>query len=322
MPAAASVSSSHAASASASSIGAEGTLRPTSPMVSMPTHARPASRFTYGVWASEVAPIPWRNTSGVPSPGHRYTRVGPYAVTTSTAWGGTGHCSAQSASSIARKRASASSARHPPDLRLSSHWYICTIKPMPKRADRDERVRQITDAVCRITIKGGLQAATFREVAAEAGVSVRLVQYYFGTKDQLLLATQRRVAERSVERIQRLRVGGSDEPVEVLRTIMRSFIPVDDESRDAMLVFVALFTASLLDPVLKRPEAAAPPASMRSVFAEQLRRGRRRAGVDPDKEALVLLVMVAGLSEGVLDGQITADEAFAVIDYSLGRALR
>jgi len=193
---------------------------------------------------------------------------------------------------------------------------------MPKRADRDARERQITDAVCRITIKGGLQAATFREVAAEAGVSVRLVQYYFGTKDQLLLATQRRVAEKSVERIQRLRVGGSDEPMEVLRTIMRSFIPVDDESRDAMLVFVALFTASLLDPVLKRPEAAAAPTSMRNVFAEHLRRGRLRSGVDPEKEALVLLVMVAGLSEGVLDGQITADEAYAVIDYSLGRALR
>ena len=134
---------------------------------------------------------------------------------------------------------------------------------MPMRADRDARERQITDAVCRITIKGGLQAATFREVAAEAGVSVRLVQYYFGTKDRLLLATQRRVAERSVERIQRLRAGGSDAPVEVLRTIMRSFIPVDDESRDAMLMFVALVTASLLDPVLKRPEAAAPLGSVR-----------------------------------------------------------
>ena len=143
------------------------------------------------------------------------------------------------------------------------------------RADRDALERQITDAVCRITIKGGLQAATFREVAAEAGVSVRLVQYYFGTKDRLLLATQRRCrGAPSVERIQRLRAGGSDAPVEVLRTIMRSFIPVDDESRDAMLMFVALFTASLLDPVLKRPEAAAPPASMRDAFAEQLRRGR------------------------------------------------
>ncbi len=67
---------------------------------------------------------------------------------------------------------------------------------MPKRVDHRERRREITDAVIRITLKGGLTAATFHEVAAEAGVSVRLVQYYFGTKDELLLATQRDVAGR------------------------------------------------------------------------------------------------------------------------------
>jgi TetR/AcrR family transcriptional regulator, transcriptional repressor of bet genes len=192
---------------------------------------------------------------------------------------------------------------------------------MPRRVDHDARRRQITDAVVRLTVKGGLAAATFRDVAAEAGVSVRLVQYYFGTKDQLLLETQRHVAERSVARIRRLREGGSDEPRDVLRTIMRSFVPVDDESRDAMLMFVALFTASLLDPVLKRREAQEVPTSMRRVFTDQLRRAKLRAGVDPDREALVLLVMTTGLSQGVLDGQVTAGEAFAAIDYALGRAL-
>lgn len=193
---------------------------------------------------------------------------------------------------------------------------------MPRRVDHEARKRQITDAVMRLTVKGGLPAATFREVAAEAGVSVRLVQYYFGTKDQLLLDTQRHVAERSVARIRRLREGGSDEPREILRTIMRSFVPVDGESRDAMLMFVALFSASLLDPVLKRREANEVPTSMRRSFAEQLRRAKLRPGVDPDREALVLLVMVTGLSQGVLDGQMTADEAFATIDYALHRALR
>ena len=74
-------------------------------------------------------------------------------------------------------------------------WYGCTIKAMPKRVDHAERRRQIVEAVCRITVKGGLASATFREVAAEAGVSVRLVQYYFGTKDELMLSTQRYVAE-------------------------------------------------------------------------------------------------------------------------------
>src|SRR4051812_1901466 len=83
----------------------------------------------------------------------------------------------------------------------SLSWYMRIMKGMPKRGDHRQRRRQITDAVVTITLKGGLTAATFREVAAEAGVSVRLVQYYFGSKDELLLATQRHVAERSIERL-------------------------------------------------------------------------------------------------------------------------
>lgn len=184
------------------------------------------------------------------------------------------------------------------------------------------RKRQITDAVVRITVKGGLASATFREVAAEAGVSVRLVQYYFGTKDQLLLATQRHVAERSVARIRRLLAETNDAPRDVLRTIMRSFVPVDDESRDAMLMYIALFTASLLDPALKRDETQEVPASMRHAFAQQLRRAEVPPGVDPDQEALILVTVVTGLSQGVLDGQITAADAFRLIDYALDRALR
>ena len=194
---------------------------------------------------------------------------------------------------------------------------------MPKRADHGARKRQITDAVIRITVKGGLSSATFREVAAEAGVSVRLVQYYFGTKDQLLLDTQRHVAEKSVARLQRhIRDAPSDAPRDVVRTIMRSFVPADDESHDAMLMFVALFTASLLDPALKRREAETVPSSMRDVFADQLRRAPLRQGVDPEREALILLVMLTGLSQGVLDGQLTVEDAFATIDYALDRAIK
>jgi hypothetical protein len=137
-----------------------------------------------------------------------------------------------------------------------------------------------------------------------------------------LLETQRHVAERSVARICRLRETAGDTPRDILRTIMRSFVPVDEEARDALLVYIALFTASLLDPVLKRKEAGEVPASMRRVFVHELRRAKLRAGVDPNQEALMLLVIVTGLSQGVLDGQITAADAFNSIDYALDRALR
>src|SRR4051812_43832433 len=114
---------------------------------------------------------------------------------------------------------------------------------MPKRVDHAVRRREIAEAVCRITVKGGLASAAFREVAAEAGVSVRLVQYYFGSKDQLLLSTQQHVAERATRRLlSRLESAGAA-PRDRLRAVLASFIPDDDESRENTLMFVALHTA-------------------------------------------------------------------------------
>jgi hypothetical protein len=60
---------------------------------------------------------------------------------------------------------------------------------------------------------------------------------------------------------------------------------------------------------------------MRQVFAQQLLRAELRPGVEADQEALILLTVVTGMSQGVLDGQITTADAFGLIDYALDRAL-
>jgi AcrR family transcriptional regulator len=192
---------------------------------------------------------------------------------------------------------------------------------MPRRVDHDLRRRQITDAVCRITVKGGLAAATFREVAAEAGVSVRLVQYYFGTKDELLLATQRRVAERAIARIAERLAAADGTPRAMLRALLVPFIPTDDESREVMLVFVALHTVSLVDPSLARVEALEVPRSLHAAIARHLRRADLAPGVDVDAEAAVLAGATPSLAQSVLAGLSTAEDAIAVLDYAIDRAL-
>ncbi len=192
---------------------------------------------------------------------------------------------------------------------------------MPKRVDHGTRRREITDAVVRITLKGGLTAATFREVAAEAGVSVRLVQYYFGSKDELLLATQRHVAERSILRLRAWVADTNGSPRAWLRAFMGSFVPIDDESRVAMLMYVALHTESLVHPALARTEAFEVPRTMHRTIAEHLRRGRLAPGAEVENEAAILTALVPALGQNVLDGSIQPDHAFKLIDYALTRAL-
>src|SRR6476661_9337119 len=96
---------------------------------------------------------------------------------------------------------------------------------VPKRVDHEERRRQIADALLRTAATRGLHATGMREVAAEAGVSLRLVQYYFGTKEELLLAAMQHLAaqfsDRAMARIRQSRQGdGPASPRDIIGAIL------------------------------------------------------------------------------------------------------
>ena len=115
---------------------------------------------------------------------------------------------------------------------------------MPKRVDHEERRRQIAEALLRTAAVRGLHAAGMREVAAEAGVSLRLVQYYFGTKEELLLAAMQylaaRFSARAVARFKEAsRSGGPASPRDVIAAILAEALPADDERRTFNVVYAA-----------------------------------------------------------------------------------
>ena len=107
-----------------------------------------------------------------------------------------------------------------------------------------------------------------------------------------------------------------------LRAFMGSFIPIDDDSRVAMLMYVALHTESLVHPELARPEALAVPRRMQETIADQLRRGRLVKHAEPEREAALLTALLPSLCQGVLDGTYSADDAFGLLDYALDRVFR
>ena len=65
------------------------------------------------------------------------------------------------------------------------------------------------------------------------------------------------------------------------------------------------------------------PRSLIGVLAGHLRTARQTGAIerdiDPDKEATILVAVVAGLASSVLTGNHTADEANAIVDYALGQ---
>ena len=199
---------------------------------------------------------------------------------------------------------------------------------MPKRVDHEERRRQIADALLRTAATRGLHATGMREVAAEAGVSLRLVQYYFGTKEELLLSAMQHLAtqfsERALARIRRIKKTESPaSPRDVIAAILTEALPADDERRTLTVLYTAYFALSLTDPALAIAPLARNSAAVIDVVAAQLRAGQAdgdmAAYLDPDLEAASLLAMSAGLGTSVLAGQSSVEQAQAVIDYQLDR---
>ena len=199
---------------------------------------------------------------------------------------------------------------------------------MPRRVDHEERRRQIADALLRTAATRGLHATGMREVAAEAGVSLRLVQYYFGTKEELLLAAMQHLAARFGARATaRFREatgsGGPPSPRDIIAAILTEGLPVDEERRTFTILYTAYFALSLTDPALAIAPLVKNSAAVIDVVAAQLRAaqaaGDTPAHLDPDTEALSLLAMSAGLGTSVLGGQSSPGQAQAVIDYQLGR---
>ena len=199
---------------------------------------------------------------------------------------------------------------------------------MPKRVDHEERRRQIADALLRTAATRGLHATGMREVAAEASVSLRLVQYYFGTKEELLLYAMQQLAVRFGDRVMARinKIKETEDPVsprDVIAAILTEGLPADDERRTFTVLYTAYFALSLTDPALAIGPLTRNSTVVIDVVAAQLRTaqaaGDTPACLDPDLEAFGLLAMSAGLGTSVIGGQSTPAQAQAVIDYQLDR---
>ncbi|SKC37681.1 TetR/AcrR family transcriptional regulator [Krasilnikoviella flava] len=192
---------------------------------------------------------------------------------------------------------------------------------MPRRVDHEERRRQITDACRRVVARDGLEAATFQAVAAEAGVSVRLVQYYFGHKHGLLMATHRAVIEDAAGRFGGGEPAAPPPPRAVLRAVLAALLPLDDARRADAVVLAAFHAAALTNEAVEPEELRGAPRVLVDVVAAQVLRARGDDGAGGAGtvrlDAELVLAAAAGLTQGIVAGHLTGETALAVVDRLL-----
>jgi AcrR family transcriptional regulator len=195
---------------------------------------------------------------------------------------------------------------------------------VPRRVDHDERRRELTAALLRIASTRGLQAVSMREVAAEGGVSLRVVQYYFTDKRTLMASGLTELAARLDRRVREraAAVGTGLPPRTVLEVVLGSILPTDEDSRADQLAWTAYHAAGLTDPGNAVDGRSAPDALeewLTGVLTRAVEDGQVASDRDPRAEVVSLLAMTNGLVSSVLGRQRTTEEALAVVHYRLDR---
>ena len=186
---------------------------------------------------------------------------------------------------------------------------------MPRQADHEQRRRLIAEAVWRLAATRGLEDVTIRQVAAEAGVPARQLQYYFGTRDDLLLgalALLNADAEREArDRVEAL--GPAPAARDIVRSVLLELLPLDEPRRRRHLVHAAYFVRFLQDNSAVRDT----PPELENLVAALLP-PETPGRVD---EAYLLVAVAAGLQGQMLLGQLEPDRALALLEHQLDRVL-
>lgn len=196
---------------------------------------------------------------------------------------------------------------------------------MPKRVDHDVRRTEIAEALVRVAGRRGLHAVGMRDVAAEAGVSLRLVQYYFQTKEKLLLYGLQHLAGEFGERVaDRVRAAGDDPgPRAMIEALLMASLPTDEESRTFHLVYTSYAVLAVTDKALAAQPYMDKPNAAEDTVAALLQKAKDAGLIGPDvdarAEAISLLAMSAGLGTSILVGQRGPESADAVLGYHLDR---
>ncbi|GAA0984554.1 TetR family transcriptional regulator C-terminal domain-containing protein [Nocardiopsis tropica] len=193
---------------------------------------------------------------------------------------------------------------------------------MPRQVDHDLRRHQIAQAVWRLATRGGLEHVTLRQVAAEAEVSARLLQYYFGTRDRLLLGALEILNDDAEQRAgQRLAELGEAPGMRALvRGVLWELLPLDEERRTRHLVYAAYFIPFVTDPALAAAARDAPRA-LEDLVSGLLDQGRQSGEVPPEvdteAESAFLVAGAIGLQTSVLLGQHSPEQAVELIEHRL-----
>lgn len=184
---------------------------------------------------------------------------------------------------------------------------------MPKVVNPEARRLAVTEAVFRVICRDGLEGATLRNIAEEAGLAIGSVRHYFTGHTDLtvfaLAALRDRVTARILGHVERLLPADPADStvdqrpeVEELRAeveeLLAEFLPLDEQRRQEIVVWLEFVTAARTRPELQG-HARELYDGMRMVVGRVLDRARRTGRLRDDLDIAVESERLSALLDGL-----------------------
>jgi AcrR family transcriptional regulator len=168
---------------------------------------------------------------------------------------------------------------------------------VPRIVDHDERREQIVGAAARVIAREGMEAATVRRIAAEAGHSSGVLDHYFSGKADILLQALQLSHARIRARVLAAMEGHCG--LAALRILLLDNLPLDDARLDETRLEMQFWGLSTTDDELRAQQAAMAQELRKAVrkrVREAISAGELREEVDAETASDRLLAFVDGLS--------------------------
>ena len=179
---------------------------------------------------------------------------------------------------------------------------------MPKVVDHQKRRRELADAVLALAAREGVGSVTTRAVAEESGWSIGVINHYFDSRHDLLLAGLDRASE--LQQAAYRAILGNEEtgPVRKLHELTECVLPLDDRRLALTRVFL-FFYAEGTATESARERIAGQLAQWRGLvkntIVDGIQAGEIPATLDADACTLHLTGLTDGLSlQAVLDPEV------------------
>ncbi|KAF4321240.1 hypothetical protein G195_005618 [Phytophthora kernoviae 00238/432] len=167
---------------------------------------------------------------------------------------------------------------------------------MPKIVDHDKQRLLVAEAAWRVIRRDGMEQASVRNIAVEAGISAGSMRHYFSTQSELLLYAMNLVSERVSNRITQMSFDAS--PLENMKLLLLELLPNTDEKMAEMEVWYAFTAKSKTEPTLKEHADQVYDElrhAMATVITYLMELNLSRTGLDKELEIERLYALVDGL---------------------------